>query len=140
VPGRGHIMCLDELSGSDGRSRGHVDPWEHPYTLAPLASSTSGRWNPSPAVPSAGRLTPMSSRGLRRARHSSEASWVTSSSACWGQTRHRSVLGSPPTTSPTSPSRPSETDRWAGGVHGVVHRNVPLWTARPLGRPGDGLC
>jgi hypothetical protein len=62
-----------------------------------------------------------------------------SSSACWGQTQRRSVLGSPPTTSPTSPSRTAETDRWAGGVHGEVHRNVPLWTARPPGRPGDDL-
>jgi hypothetical protein len=49
------------------------------------------------------------------------------------------LLGSPPTTSLTSPSRPAETDRWAGGVHGAVHRNVPLWTARPPGRPGDDL-
>jgi hypothetical protein len=32
-----------------------------------------------------------------------------------GQTQHRSVLGLPPTTSPTSPSRPAEMDRWAGG-------------------------
>jgi hypothetical protein len=32
-----------------------------------------------------------------------------------GQTQHMSVLGSPPTTSPTSPSRPAETNHWAGG-------------------------
>jgi hypothetical protein len=26
-----------------------------------------------------------------------------------------------------------------GGVHGVIHRHVPPWTARPPGQPGDGL-
>jgi hypothetical protein len=30
-------------------------------------------------------------------------------------------------------------DHWVGGVHGAVHCNVPSWTARPPGRPGDGL-
>jgi hypothetical protein len=69
-----------------------------------------------------------------------EASRTTSSSACWGQTQHRSVLDSLPTTSPTSASSLAETDRWARGVHGAVHRNVPLWTGRPPGRPGGGLC
>jgi hypothetical protein len=77
--------------------------------------------------------------GASGARPSSEASRTTSSSACWGQTQHRSVLGSLPTTSPTLPSRPTETHRWAGGVHGAVHRNVPPWTAQPPRRPGDGL-
>jgi hypothetical protein len=62
-----------------------------------------------------------------------------SSLACWGQTQRRGVLGSSPTTSPTLPSRPAETDRWARGVHGAVHCNVPLWIAQPPGRPGDVL-
>jgi hypothetical protein len=26
-----------------------------------------------------------------------------------------------------------------GGVHGALHRDVPPWTTRPPGRPGDGL-
>jgi hypothetical protein len=72
-------------------------------------------------------------------RLSSEASRATSSSTCWGQTRRKSVLGLPPTTSPTSPSRPAETNCWAGGVHGAVHRDVPPRTTRPPGRPGDDL-
>jgi hypothetical protein len=97
-----------------------------------------------PVEPVAGRTFTRPPRpnvltGLRDARHSSEAYRTTSSPACWGQTQRMSVLGSPPTTSPTSPSRPAETVRSAGGVHGAVHRDVPPWTAQPSGRPGDGL-
>jgi hypothetical protein len=44
-----------------------------------------------------------------------------------GQTQRMSVLGLLPTTSPTSPFSPAKTDRWVGGVHGAVHRNVPPW-------------
>jgi hypothetical protein len=86
-----------------------------PCASALSAASTLGRWSPSSAVPSASRLTPMSSRGPWRARPSSEATRATSSSACWGQTRHKSILGSPPIISPTSPSKLAETDRWTGG-------------------------
>jgi hypothetical protein len=77
--------------------------------------------------------------GQRDARPSSEASRTTSSSACWGQTQHMSVLGSPPITSPTSLSKTVEMDRWAGGIHGAVLHNVPSWATRPTGRPGNGL-
>jgi hypothetical protein len=126
-------------SGSDGRSQSHADSWDHPTLRLPRlrldrADGTCRRANhhsaASPQCPHG---------GLQDVRLSSEASRTTSSSACWGQTQRRSVLGSSPTTSPTSPSRPAETDHWAGGVHGAVHRNVPPWTARPPGRPGDGL-
>jgi hypothetical protein len=113
--------------------------------FAPLASSAPGQWSPLPAVPSAGRLTPMSLRGLRRARPSFEASRTTSSSACCGQTRHKRVLGLPPTTSPTLPSRPVETNRWAGGE--FMERYTAIYPCGQPGLPDDpvtayvsGLC
>jgi hypothetical protein len=85
--------------------------------VEPIAGRTFGR-PPRPNV----------LRWPRDAIPSSEASRTTSSSACWGQTQHRSVLGSPPTTSPTSPSRPAETDRWACGSS---------WSGTPQCTPVD---
>jgi hypothetical protein len=53
------------------------------------------------------------------------------SSACWGQTQHRSILGSLPTTSPTSPSRQAEPSHFLGGE--FMERYTTMY---PHGQPG----
>jgi hypothetical protein len=70
---------------------------------------------------------------------SSKASRTRRSSTCLGQTQRRSVLGSPPTTSLTSPSRPVEPSRLLGGSSwSGTPRCTPV-DSPASERPGDGL-
>jgi hypothetical protein len=77
-------VCLDELQWIGWTAAGSRCLLGPHCTSTPSASSTLGQQSLSPGAPSPGRLVPMSSRGMRDARLSSEASQTMSSSVCWG--------------------------------------------------------